>query len=299
MPDAVRTKPRGPLVILAQEDDPYAALVRVAAEKHVGSVWQPRALDDVAWGVDPQGDADPTLIDRASGQRWQSGDLRGVWFQSYPTLRSARDLDTRTRSYVSAEIAASLACFREEARCTTVGLPPIDLPILLSGIQARVEMRRVGITVLADELVANSGQSNAAPQSDPSADRQWLIRSGGTSGWAADRSMSAGAEGSTTWASTLLDDRRVLAVVWIGSQVRTVQMDGSDLLIVNAHDLSDVVSAALTLTRMSQSPVGVTLFARQSGRWLVSRHSLHVPYWLFASLESWICDPLLELFAGR
>ena len=186
------------MLLLCHEGDPYARPFQVASEAKGIRVWRPRTLDDIVWSVDPLGDSDVTVAEGSAQEVWQSSQLSGVWFQGYPPLTSATHLDSRTRSYVSAEFAASLACVREQLRCPNVGLPPIDQTLVGAGLFTRVEMRRLGIEVLRDALVPSSGTPHAAP----AAERTWVYRWGGESAWASELSL----EGSTVGWRKLGDD---------------------------------------------------------------------------------------------
>jgi hypothetical protein len=282
----------GPLLLLCSDDDPYAeSFKRLAAERGI-DVWRPVTLDEIAWSVGPASDADAIIDDRKGGKTWTSAQLAGVWFQDFPPLQSAACFDSRSRSYISAEIWASWACLCERLRCPSVGLPSVDQPVVGMGLPTRVEMRRLGINVLKDGLVPSS---NALARV-PTADRTWVIRWVEQSGWASDLSAEAVCSPPTTWGTTLLDDRRILAVVRIDRNTKTLEVNSDN--VSELEPIPALMKIGSDLGTITAARLGVTLFGRQGGRWVLARHLLQLPYWLCGPLGPWLHSQLINVFAA-
>lgn len=274
------------MVIFSHAEDPYARYLTGTLRRRGVGVWHPEHLDEVAWSVDPLGEADPLLIDVTTGQVWGSSDLLGIWFQSYPRLLSAEARVARSQAYVDAEIAASIACLREFVRCRTVGMPPIDQPIVGTGIRSRVELRTLGLPALVDYLLPAGAAGESATT--------WLHRWDMPSGWASERSLHVAPARPACWGATTMDDLRVLVVVRIGDLIQCYGVNDSKVEPILDSDLEDLTEVSTQLCMLSGSALGVTSFARQAGGWKLSRHSLQLPYWLFGSLRDVFGAPLLR-----
>jgi hypothetical protein len=282
----------GPLLLLCLHDDPYAEPFKRSAAGRGIDVWQPASLDEITWSVDPVGDADALICDRIRGRTWSSAQLAGVWFQAFPLLKSAEFFDSRSRSYISAEVWASWACLCERLRCPAVGSPSVDQPVVGLGLPARVEMRRLGIDVLKDGLAPSSKVLAGLP----TADRTWVVRSVEQSGWASELSVEAVCNPPTTWGTTLLDDRRILAVIRIDRDAKMLEVNGDN--IQEIESVPALTKIGSDLGRITASRLGVTLFGRQGDHWVLARHLLQMPYWLCEPLGPWLHSQLIEVFAA-
>src|SRR5689334_22628895 len=90
------------VLMLAHPDDPVAIGFSEYASGRGLEIWQPKRLEDIAWSYNF--DSDVEFCDRSSGRHWQSYELAGIWYQSWPPLTTIQSLEERDRRYVLAEL---------------------------------------------------------------------------------------------------------------------------------------------------------------------------------------------------
>ena len=294
------------VLMLAHPDDPVAIGFSKYASGRGLEIWQPKHLDDIAWSY--KLDYDVEFCDRSSGRRWQSCELAGIWFQSWPPLTTIQNLGERDRRYVLAELNSSMRAIWNAAQCVAIGHTWTVASIIDFGLESRIELRRLGLPTLVDHIGSFQFLRTTLATFDP--EHVWITRTQGGSAWLSDMLTDTRLRDKLDFsedelmAATVTDNRHACAVLHVGADVLVVKIEGDTMGWTSPQEKakralpSRTKSITQSLRALTGAPVGVTYFARQQERWKVARMSLQIPHWLNDSAACWLYPRLVNVFTN-
>ena len=288
----------GPVFILARASDPVVAAFRALAIEKRLDVWMPDRLDEISWSWQQSAISSVIEISDRNGKAvWNDGTLSGVWFRSLPNLTLPAGVDEIDKRYMVTEITSSFTMAWLKSRCPVVGLvPSIDSALVDAGPEVRTELRRLGVTTMADRIGLFG---DIVATSDDDKQELWITTSR-RSGWLSDllvsRSFARRGEldGEIVIASRS-SRKEMCAAIYVESDLQLLSL--SDRRAVSAPP-DEIVSAVNVVREATHMPVGVCYFVLDSGGWLMVRLSPHIPTWLDVRLNTWVADRLCRFFGA-
>lgn len=291
------TASTAPILVLARPDDPFAdALRRIATSRSI-HIWQPADLGEIGWSITlDHGETVVHLIDRIQDQRWESGALSGVWFQTLPPLAAIESLAESDRLYVIAEIRSSLVAVWRGVMCPIVGQSLSDEveAALGPGPESRIALMRLGLPGAASIM----GSSRIARLANEGVSIRVTSLHDGTSRWHEpgtadphhdlDRSIAIAS-----------DDQRVRVIVMVGGGIRCLDLSATGEIVAVQPGSEDRVLAA-AIRDATRLDVALAFCCMQNGSWRITRLSAQIPWWLadVAGMADWLGSWLLDRFAG-
>jgi len=266
-------------------------------------VWRPKQFEEFGWSFSIDGSARLLqLRDVQSGDQWEAGVLAGIWYQSLPPLATITGAGDRESRYVEAEFAASTRALWQEATCPVVGYPGADCPagIFDYGLEARAELRRLGVPVLVDrvgtlqacarELEAETAVCAWITPADNSA-AAWLsnLRTGGKPGIKRREPIAA----------TLTDGHLPRFAIYANADILVVKIgsDGSLSRARRDEHTAEIESLVVAINELTGARVGVAYLGHSATGWSIARLSLQLPPWLPDTVMRWLFPRLFAVFS--
>ncbi|MEZ4294091.1 MAG: hypothetical protein R3B70_03875 [Polyangiaceae bacterium] len=295
-----------PLLLLSHPADRLAQSFRAFAEKQGLSVWQPRRIDDFGWsfGIDG-GERSLTFTRFDTGQSFTSSELLGIFCHGQPPLDPARTEDGADRRYAMIEYSNALWPIWENASCPVVGQPPpTSTPLLFNfGVEARIEMRRLGLPAAPDTLVSFE---RLAARADIDPARTRLTRSGRYSSVLARHALSGELPfsepamlGSEMVVATPLGDSDPRMVLSFGGDAFTLApRDDGPPTVENAPE-PEVLALVQRVRERLPTPLFLMSAVRGQAGWVITKLSLQLPFWMVDLVADWLHPRLYGHFTGE